>query len=956
MTEADRWRRVEHVLDAVLTCDPTERPALLDATCTGDPELRREVEALLGRLGAAEGFLATPPAAAAAALVAEVHDAGGDPAGRRIGAYRIVREVGRGGMSRVYLAERADGAFTQRVALKLLRPGLDSELDLGRFRAERQILATLSHPHIARLLDGGVTDAAAGGEGAPYLVLEYVDGAPIDRHCETHALSVAQRLALFATVAEATEHAHRRLVVHRDLKPSNVLVTTPAPTEAGGEVKLLDFGLAKLLQGAEAGSEAGSDAAPTTRAGHRWMTPEYAAPEQVRGEPVTTLTDVYQLGALLYELLAGRPPFGRRDETVLELAVLRDDPAPPSSVAQAPLRRALRGDVDAIVLKALRKEPEHRYPSAGAFAEDVRRHLAGRPVLARSDATTYRVRKFVGRHRGAVLVATLGIVALAAAGVRERTLRGRAERAAARATAVEGFLVGVFDVADPFALPDTARRDVTARALLDRGAARLDASLATAPEAQADLRQVLGGVYANLGLYDRAEPLLRRALAQRRALYGPRHPAVAEAMDRLGTLLESRDQFPEAESLLRDALAQRRALLGRTDTATAQSLGHLGTLLRERNEFAAAEPLLREALAIQSATSGDTSLAVASSLGDLALLLYQSGDYDGALPLYRRQLAIDERRLGENHPETAATLHNIAQVQDGRGESGEAEALYRRALAAKRRTLGDLHPSVTVNLNNLAQVVARQEGRLDEAEALVREALSLDRKMFGERHGYVAESMRNLGNILRRKGDFAEAEQLFEQALAVNRSLYGDENITVAINEAAIAGVRLLQGDAAGALPMARRSYERYARLQGERHRSTLIVGFRVARALRESGAPRDAEQLARTLLSRLDTTTASTRTVHMDGEIELGRALLAEGRAAEARPALERAVALARPEEERWRVADARLALGECLTALGDRAQALPLLRAAAEALRTQRRAQPRLAREAAAALAGRS
>jgi len=297
--EADYWQRVERVLDLALESDPSDWSNVLAGACENDQALRDEVEDLLSRLATARSFLETPPAATAAALISEARRLDG-PApheGRRIGAYRVVREIGRGGMSRVFLAERADGEFTQQVALKLLRPGLDSALDRHRFRAERQILASLNHPNIARLLDGGVTD-----DGQPYLVLELVDGTSIDKYCNERRLGVRPRLTLFVAIADAVQSAHRSLIVHRDLKPSNILVTND------GTVKLLDFGLAKLLE-----PSYGPQVAPPTATGHRWMTPEYAAPEQIRGSAITTLTDVYQLGAVLYEVLAGRPPFGTRD-------------------------------------------------------------------------------------------------------------------------------------------------------------------------------------------------------------------------------------------------------------------------------------------------------------------------------------------------------------------------------------------------------------------------------------------------------------------------------------------------------------------------------------------------------------------------------------------------------------------------------------------------------------------
>jgi eukaryotic-like serine/threonine-protein kinase len=479
MSDDDRWRRVERVLDTVLAHESDAWPAALDEACSGDPALRAEVEAYLRRLDDARDFLATPPAAVAAALVAEAGTLGGAHEGRRVGAYRIVREIGRGGMSRVFLAERDDGAFTQTVAVKLLRTGFDDDADQRRFRGERQILASLSHPHITRLFDGGVTE-----DGVPYLVLEYVDGEPIDRYCERHALTVRERLQLFLDVAEATQYAHRSLVVHRDLKPSNILVT------ADGDVKLLDFGLAKLLQADVSGATT-----PQTRVGHRLMTPEYAAPEQLRGEPITTLTDVYQLGAVLYELLTGRRPFAVRAGTLRELehAVTTTDPPPPSAATAGVLaeqaggpartvetaaatRRALRGDLDAIVLQALRKEPDQRYASAQALADDVRRHLAGRPVLARGRAHGYRARRFVRRHRFSLAMAVV-IAGLVGAWVgtvigsraRVQSALDEAVIGARKSEQVTDFMLGLFE-ADPTGavLSDT----VTARALLNRGLAR----------------------------------------------------------------------------------------------------------------------------------------------------------------------------------------------------------------------------------------------------------------------------------------------------------------------------------------------------------------------------------------------------------------------------------------------------------------------------------------------------
>jgi eukaryotic-like serine/threonine-protein kinase len=415
--DAERWRRVEEVLDAALASEPSQWRAILDARCGDDAELRREVESYLGRVGAAEGFLATPPVAVAALLVAEGQDAASRNryVGRRIGSYRVMRQVGRGGMARVFLAERADGQFAQHVALKLLRAGFDSDVDVERFRAERQILASLNHPNIARLLDGGVTD-----DGLPYLVLEFVEGEPIDRFCASRALSTRGRLELLLEVADAVQYAHERSIVHRDLKPSNILVSS-----ADGEVKLLDFGLARMLEEGVTGE------APPTRTGHRWMTPEYAAPEQVRGSAITPRTDVYQLGAVLYQLLSGHTPFASRDGTLheLEMAALSQDPEP--------LGAEFRGDIDAIVLKALSKAPEERYATAGELAADLRRHLTGYPVVARRPTLSYRARRFTARHRTQATAAVVVVLVAGASVTTAVAARRGALRADRDATMVQ---------------------------------------------------------------------------------------------------------------------------------------------------------------------------------------------------------------------------------------------------------------------------------------------------------------------------------------------------------------------------------------------------------------------------------------------------------------------------------------------------------------------------------------
>jgi serine/threonine-protein kinase len=582
------------LLDVALDLAPPERAAWLAALRLEQPALAAEVETLLAdedRLDAL-GFLVAAPGVP---LVPGL-------AGQRLGAYTLERPLGQGGMGTVWLARRSDGRYDSTVAVKLLNVALFDPVGAERFRREGTVLARLSHPNIARLLDAGVNAA-----GQPFLVLEHVEGDRIDHYADTHRLPPEARVRLFLDVLAAVAHAHANLIVHRDLKPSNILV---APD---GTVKLLDFGIAKLLEGGP-----GAEAATLTDAGAGALTPEYAAPEQIAGGTVTTATDVYALGVLLYLLLAGRHPTGEGSRTAAEhlKGILEHEPLRLSEAVTGAenratsldrLRRLYAGDLDNIVAKALKKRPEERYATVGAFADDLWRHLNHQPVSARPDSWGYRAAKFARRNRAAVALGTLAALALIGAVARERHLRAVAEAETRKAGAVEEFLLGVFAAADPFAPPRISRGDITARASLDSGAERVDTAMGQ-PEMRADLRAAVGRVYATLGSYDKAAAQLRQALEERRAVYGPRHPEVAEVMDALGQVLAKQGHFTEAESLLRAAVSQRRELQGSQSEATAQSLDHLAELLRDRGDVAGAEPLVREALAIRRSTTTNSRM------------------------------------------------------------------------------------------------------------------------------------------------------------------------------------------------------------------------------------------------------------------------------------------------------------------------------------------------------------
>ena len=926
----ERFRRVDAVFDAVLDLPTTEQAAYIDQACAGDTELRAEVIQLLRAHHRTGSMLDTPVLRLSPLLLDDAE--GGRDIPERIGPFRVIRTIGQGGMGHVFLGERVDGQFEQRVAIKLIRhpvPGL-----VRRFLEERRIVALLEHPHIARLVDGGITP-----DGMPYFAMELVEGEHIDQYCAARNLTLDERLSLFADVCSAVGYAHQHLIIHRDLKPANILVTS------NGQVKLLDFGIAKLLDAREG-------SAGETRTGFRVMTPDVAAPEQVQGRPISTATDVYALGVLLYQLITGERPYDVRDKTPAEVEriVCSVEPSLPSTKAPAALRRRVRGDLDLIVMTALQKKEERRYQSPATLMEDVQRFREGLPIHARPDSATYRLGKFVERHRAAVIVAGLVMAALVAGAMRERILRNTAEIEARKAVEVEDFLVQVFDVADPFAWSEPDRGTISARDLLDRGARRIDSTLERQPEVQAELRTVLGRVYANLGLYSKATPLLQRSLMQRTDLRGERDTGVATNMDLLGRALAQQDRYDDAERLLRKSLELRRDLLGNEHPATAESIEHLATVLENRTQFAAADSLRREELTIRQAAFGDSSVEAANSMNNLALLRYRQGAYAEAEPLYRSALDIDLRTLGERNATTAQAMHNLAQTLNSLGKVEEAERYYRRSLAAKRAVLGDAHPSVTIGLNNLAIFLALQRGQLDEGEAMAREALGLDRKIFGNRHSYVAEGLRNVGIILQAKGRFAQADTMLREALSIDREVLGERHEKMANLYAQLSGVRFQLGDTRESVRLMREALARFRDLLGEGHLNTVITMNNLARQLTDAGGAVEAEALSRKALTHLDSANRSHRLQYVIAYRNLGTAILLQHRTDESLPYLQRALDMSRRDfgEENVRTAHAELMYGTALMTKGRYTEAEPLLRSASAKIEKHRVDQPRLAARA--------
>jgi eukaryotic-like serine/threonine-protein kinase len=802
--DLERWKRVRALSEALAGRPHAEWDRYLAASGEA-ADLRAEALALLREDAVETSTLAAAPPLAALQALREV--AGGvDHArrlGQRIGPWQLVSVLGEGGMGSVYLAERVEGGFTQRAALKRVRPGLQAEELLARFRYERQILAGLGHPNIARLIDGG-----AGPDGEPYLALEYVEGQPLREHCDALRLDLSARLRLFLTVCEAVAYAHDRLVVHRDLKPSNILV------DASGQVKLLDFGIAKLLDAERTGE--------ATALGQRAFTPEYAAPEQILGAPTSMAMDVYALGVLLFELLTGQRPYrvASASAAAVEQAVLNTEPSRPSSVvtrrlasgdtvpeqvAQAratqpeQLRRQLRGDLDAIVLKALRRDPAQRYASVRLLAEDLRAYLERRPVAARRGDRRYRALRFVQRHALAVALGTVAVLSLLvglglslwqAEQARSQRDLARAE-ALKSATALE-FMRELFDLADP----EGARgRVVTARELLDRGAERIGSELRDQPAVRGDLLRAMGEAYLGLGLPAEAMPLLQEALALAEGDdASDLLPAAAEAMGRALHEAGEREQALARMLPVRDALVVQ-------DAATARSAAGLdfriAYTLHTLGRHAEAEPRYLAALAefeSQLGLAHRRSQAVAQALVGLYELLRRRED---SLALAERALAAVQD-AGASDPVKASALSGLAMVMTNRGELDRAEALRRDALAAFESAFGARHPTTLRALGNLGNVQFNMR-RYAEARDTFAQALEGLVAHFGEEHPQVAPTALNLAFALLLNDEAEAARAPAEHALRVRLAAYGPEHIDTARARAGLGSVLLDLGHAAEA-------------------------------------------------------------------------------------------------------------------------------------------------------------
>jgi serine/threonine protein kinase len=846
-----RWQRTWEIFHEALELEPEARAAYLASACGEDAALMKEVAGLLGALDGDGAFLETPAAWFGGAGTIDQLEPG-----TRVGPYLIRRVIGSGGMGVVYEADH-DGDIERRVALKLIRSGMESREILARFALERRSLALMNHPNIATAYDVGVS-----ADGRPYFAMEFIDGAPLTHFCDEQMLTIGERLELFLQICDAIQHAHQKAILHRDLKPSNVLAGRDGERTI---LKVIDFGVAKAT-----GPRADRRSF-VTQIGRFIGTPEYMSPEQagVANLDVDTRADVYSLGVMLYELLAGVLPIDPerlRSASFAEIERVlftEDLPRPSRRVAMleqrqevaerrrltaATLERRLRGDLDWIVARAMERDRARRYQSVSEFAADIRRYLAHEPVVAGPPDLGYRIGKFVRRHRAGAaaavvaLLVTAGFIAsLILSNARTQRALQEADVERERSNEVSSFLLNLFRVSKPSTAEANA---TTARELLDKGAADIRARLKDQPVVQARLMETMGEVYTNLGLLDQAEALLADSLDVRRRALGANHPEVALTLARLGRVhmsqgkyqdalarhrealaiyrrgtpvdldsvstallnegaaLRALGQVDEAEKSLQESIAIRTQQLHMQDVGVAEAVQNLGGIALSRGDLSAAERYRRQAADLRLQLLGEGHIDVARARNDLAVVLYQKGDDAGAELLFRQVLATYLAVLGEDHAEVATTKNNLGAALRRQGKLAEAETLARDAVEIRRRLSGPDHPELAVALNNLA-LLMRAKGDPAAGVPMLREALTIMRKAYGDGHPSVTATLANLGELLH-ETHAADAESTLEEALSQRRKALKPGHANIAASMSALAHARAERGDTRAVEPMLR--------------------------------------------------------------------------------------------------------------------------------------------------------
>jgi len=826
--DSARWKQVQDLFHAAAEVPATEQHGFLTAACGDDKTLIAEVQALLEQDASGSSILDGGLAHVAQRMFGT--DTSLPSAVREIGPYRIRELLGEGGMGVVYLAERDD--VGKQVAIKILRDAWLSPARRERFASEQRTLAQLNHPSIAHLYDADTLPDAT-----PWFVMEYVEGIPLTRYCNKHGCSIKRRLQLFRAVCEAVQYAHQHAIIHRDLKPSNILVKNDST------VKLLDFGIAKQMESLDMPMD-------QTLTGLRLMTPAYAAPEQVRGERVGSHTDVYSLGVILYELLAGRLPFDLSNLTPVEAAtiVVDHEPGRPSQAAKRTAKntqpsgpgKTAWADLDVLCLTAMHKDPQRRYRSVEALIRDIDHYLRGEPLEARPDSLQYRMAKFIRRNRRAVTTAVVvfaGIVGLVGFfTMRLARARNTAVEEAARTQRVQHFMMNLFQGGDEAAGPADDLRVVT---LVDRGVQEAQ-GLGGDPRVQAELYATLGGIYQKLGKLDRADSLLSLALEQRQSLFGAASPEVAESLVALGELRSDQARWDEAERLVRQGLDIAKRRLPPNHPAIGKATAALGTILENRGSYDQSIQILEEAVRLQSAP-GAAQADLGETLSELANSYFYAGHYDLSNSINQRVLAMDRRTYGERHPQVANDLINLGAIQFEQGHFSEAEKYQRQALDITEGFYGKDHPETASAMTLLARTLVNEK-RLDEAADLLQGALAIQEHVYGKVHPRVASALNELGRIAQQQGKLQQAETDFRRMAGIYSSVYNGKHYYIGIALSNLAGVYVEEKHYARGEELFREALGMYAETLPADHQLVGIARVRLGRALFQQHRYADAE------------------------------------------------------------------------------------------------------------------
>jgi non-specific serine/threonine protein kinase/serine/threonine-protein kinase len=896
---ANPWEKIKAVVGHALELEPGERTAYLDLACAEEPGMRAEVESLLAAHGEADGLSVGAGFKAGAEAFPP-----GVQAEQTIGPYVLVRELGAGGMGQVWLAQQTQ-PVRRRVALKVIRAGIHDTAIVQRFFYERQSLAQMEHPAIARVFDAGTTAA-----GQPYLVMEFVDGLPITEYCDTNQLGLRERLGLFLKVCEGVQHAHQKAIIHRDLKPSNILVVE---VDGKPQPRIIDFGLAKTTVPAVPGETL------YTQVGAFLGTPGYMSPEQADPavRDIDTRTDVYSLGVILYELLTGTPPFEtqnwkqmRLDEVLRQLR--ESDPPRPStrvsenrtaSTAAAEARAmppfqlvsALRGDLDWITMKALEKDRDRRYGSPSELAADVERHLEHRPVMARPAGHWYELQKYVRRHRTLVGATAAAFLLLAAFATRESLQarriareRDRANQEAATAKETADFLVRLFEVTDP---SEARGKSVTAYEILNQASKRIDTELQQ-PSVRARLELTMARAYKGLGLYQPSVDLAAHSWSTRRSLLGENDAATLESRSELGDSLRALGKKDDAETQLRATLDAQRAALGADAQAAYTTMARLGVVVYLKGDLKQAEALLRES---SDGLRRYGALATAELVGALQYLgsaLRDEDKREDALKVEQESLNLARKTYGPDHPTTLSSLDAIGLLYWDLGRLDDAESYLRQSLDASRRVLGPEHPDTLTTQANLGLVFLDRRKYAD-AEAAFRATADGDRKALGPDHEYTLSAVNNLCAALRLQAKYDEAERYCREALDGRRRTLGEDNPRTLNSLNAVGSLQRSAGHLAEAETTLRDAYERRRKALGPDHADTIISMGNLGEVLLDRGKVGEAAPLLQDAAARARATVPATDLTLPNTLAKWGRCQMMQHHPADAKATLARAVDL---------------------------------------------------------------